>query len=50
MLEKVACEKPDQVLGPGYLSGRYDKDRSTPLSSKSRVSTNKIEVIMTMDE
>ena len=31
-LEKVICEKPDRVRGSGYLSGRYGKDRSTPLS------------------
>ena len=32
-LEKVVCEKLDRVRGSGYLSGRYGKDRSTPLSS-----------------
>ena len=32
ILEKVVCEKPDRVRGSGYLSGRYGKDRSTPLS------------------
>ena len=31
-LEKVIYEKPDRVRGSGYLSGRYGKDRSTPLS------------------
>ena len=30
--EKVVCEKPDRVRGSGYLSGRYGKDHSTPLS------------------
>ncbi|RVW12470.1 Retrovirus-related Pol polyprotein from transposon RE1 [Vitis vinifera] len=28
----VIYEKPDRVRGSGYLSGRYSKDRSTPLS------------------
>ena len=31
-LEKVICEKPDRVRGSGYLSGRYSKDRNTPLN------------------
>ena len=31
-LVKVVCEKSDRVQGSGYLSGRYDKDRSIPLS------------------
>ena len=31
-LEKVVCEKPDQAQGLGYLSRRYSKNRSTPLS------------------
>ena len=31
-LEKVIYEKPDRVWGSGYLSEKYGKDRSTPLS------------------
>ena len=30
--KNVVCEKPDRARGSGYLSGRYSKNRSTPLS------------------
>ena len=43
-LEKVVYEKLDRVWGSSYLSGRYSKDRSTPLSPQSRVSTNKMKL------
>ena len=43
-LEKVICEKSDRVRGSGYLSGRYDKDRSTPSKSLKWVSTNKMKL------
>ena len=42
ILEKAVYEKLDRVRGSGYLSGRYGKDRSTPLSPSSWVSTNKM--------
>ena len=29
---KGDLRKPDRVRGSGYLSGRYGKDRSTPLN------------------
>ena len=37
-------KKPDQARGSGYLSGKYGKDRSTPLSPYSLVSTNKMKL------
>ena len=30
--KRLVYEKPNRVRGSGYLSGRYGKDRSTPLS------------------
>ena len=30
--KKWSVKKPDQAQGSGYLSGRYGKDRDTPLS------------------
>ena len=30
--KKVIYEKPDRAQGSGYLSRRYGKDRSTPLT------------------
>ena len=37
-------KKSDRVWGSGYLSRRYDTDRSTFLSPKSRVSTNEMKL------
>ena len=30
--KRWAMKKPDRIQGSSYLSGRYDKDRNTPLS------------------
>ena len=30
--KRRAVKKPDRVQGSGYLSGRYNKNRNTPLS------------------
>ena len=44
ILENMVCEKPDRVRGSGYLSGRYDMNRSTPLNPWNRVSTNRMKL------
>ena len=41
----MVCEKPNRARGSGYLSKRYGKDRSTPLSPYSRVSTDKMKLM-----